>query len=102
MDQNLNAKRVHNTELGFNTTRMVFIFGNLATLAMITFGDLSSDPFKLALSAFVIIINIASVLSFDTELSSLRLLAKTQMRRNQTMHKLGQRIHGEPLESFAY
>jgi hypothetical protein len=76
MDQNLNARRVHNTELGFNTTRMVFIFGNLATLAMITFGDLSSDPFKLALSAFVIIINIASVLSFDTELKQFEAIGK--------------------------
>jgi len=76
MDQNLNAKRVHNTELGFNTTRMVFIFGNLATLAMITFGDLTSDPFKLALSAFVVILNIASLLSFDTELKTFAALTK--------------------------
>ena len=99
MDQNLNAKRVHNTELGFNTTRMVFIFGNLATLAMITFGDLSGDSLKLALSAIVIIINIASVLSFDTELKQ---SGKTQMTRIQTTPRPARRIRGEPLESFAY
>jgi hypothetical protein len=89
MDQNLNANRVHNTELGFNTTRMVFIFGNLATLAMITFGDLSSDPFRLALSAFVIIINIASVLSFDTELKQFEAIGKDTNDENSNYAKAG-------------
>jgi hypothetical protein len=75
MDQHLNAQRVHNTELGFNTTRMIFIFGNLGTLAIHAFADLDSAS-KMALSAFVIIINIASVLSFDTELKQFEAIGK--------------------------
>ena len=89
MDQNLNAKRVHNTELGFNATRMVFIFGNLATLAMITFGDLTSDSLKLALSAIVIIINIASVLSFDTELKQFQTIGQDTNEENSNYAKAG-------------
>jgi len=91
MDQHLNARRVHNTELGFNTTRMVFIFGNLATLAMITFGDLDlgGNPLKLALSAIVVIINIASVLSFDTELKQFQAVGHDTNDENSHYSKAG-------------
>ena len=42
MDHHLNAQRVHNNELGFNTTRMTFLFGNAAALAINAFADLDS------------------------------------------------------------
>ena len=88
MDQHVNAQRVHNTELGFNTTRMVFIFGNLATLAIHAFADLDSAS-KMALSAFVIIINIASVLSFDTELKQFEAIGKDTMDENSNYAQAG-------------
>jgi hypothetical protein len=101
MDHHLNAQRTHNNELGFNTTRMVFIFGNLATLAIHAFADLDSAS-KMALSAFVIIVNLASVLSFDTELKQFEAIGKTHRTRTQTTPKQAPRTHGVPLESFAY
>ena len=88
MDQHLNAQRVHNTELGFNTTRMVFIFGNLATLAIHAFADLDSSS-KLALSAFVVIVNIASVLSFDTELKQFQAVGQDTNDENSNYAKAG-------------
>jgi hypothetical protein len=88
MDQHLNAQRVHNTELGFNTTRMVFIFGNLATLAIHAFADLDSAS-KMALSAFVIIVNLASVLSFDTELKQFEAIGKDTQDENSNYAKAG-------------
>jgi hypothetical protein len=75
MDQNLSAKRFHNNELGFNTTRMTFLFGNSATLAINAFADLDSAS-KLALSAFVIMLNLASLLAFDSELKTFLALSK--------------------------
>ena len=90
MDQHLNAQRVHNTELGFNTTRMVFIFGNLATLAIHAFADLDSSS-KLALSAFVVIVNIASVLSFDTELKQFQAVGQDTNDENSNYSKAGAR-----------
>ena len=75
MDHHLNAQRVLNNELGFNTTRMTFLFGNAATLAINAFADLDSAS-KMALSAFVVILNIASLLSFDTELKTYAALTK--------------------------
>jgi hypothetical protein len=88
MDQHLNAQRVHNTELGFNTTRMTFIFGNLGTLAIHAFADLDSAS-KMALSAFVIIINIASVLSFDTELKQFEAVGKDTQDENSNYSNAG-------------
>ena len=75
MDQNLNVKRFHNNELGFNTTRMTFLFGNAATLAINAFADLDSAS-KLALSAFVVMLNFASLLAFDSELKTFLALSK--------------------------
>ena len=88
MDQHLNASRVHNTELGFNTTRMVFIFGNLATLAIHAFADLDSAS-QLALSALVIIVNLASVLSFDTELKQFAAISQDTSDENSNYAKAG-------------
>jgi hypothetical protein len=70
---------------------MVFIFGNLATLAMITFGDLDlgGNPLKLALSAIVVIINIASVLSFDTELKQFQAVGHDTNDENSHYSKAG-------------
>ena len=75
MDQNAGMGRLHVVELGFNTTRMTFIFGNAAALAINAFADLDSAS-KMALSAFVVILNIASLLSFDTELKTFAALTK--------------------------
>jgi hypothetical protein len=88
MDQNLNAARGHNVELGFNTTRMLFIFGNLAAIAIDALADLS-DGSKLALSAFVVILNIACVLSFDTELKIFASLTKDAGDENSAYAKGG-------------
>ena len=88
MDQHLNAARVHNTELGFNTTRMVFIFGNLATLVIHAFADLDSAS-QLALSALVIIVNLASVLSFDTELKQFAAISQDTSDENSNYAKAG-------------
>ena len=75
MDHHLNAQRFHNNELGFNTTRMTFLFGNAGALAINAFADLDSAS-KMALSAFVVILNIASLLSFDAELKTFVALTK--------------------------
>ena len=75
MDQHLNAARGHNVELGFNNTRTLFIFGNLAAIAIDALADLN-DGSKLALSVFVVIINIACLLAFDTELKIFSNLSK--------------------------
>ena len=75
MDQHLNAARAHNVELGFNNTRTLFTFGNLAAIAIDALADLS-DGSKLALSVAVVILNISCVLSFDTELKIFAALSK--------------------------
>ena len=75
MDLNVISARGHQVELGFNTTRMTFVFGNIAALAIDALADLS-DGSKLALSVFVVILNIASVLSFDAELKIFAALSK--------------------------
>ena len=63
MDQNQGIGRLKVVELGFNTTRMLFTFGNLAAIAIDALADLS-DGSKLALSVAVVILNISCVLSF--------------------------------------
>jgi len=67
---------------------MVFIFGNLGTLAIHAFADLDSAS-KMALSAFVIIINIASVLSFDTELKQFEAVGKDTSDENSNYDNAG-------------
>jgi len=57
MDQNIGIGRLKVVELGFNTTRMLFTFGNLAAIAIDALADLS-DGSKLALSVAVVILNI--------------------------------------------
>jgi hypothetical protein len=83
MDHHLITQRAHNNELGFNTTRMTFVFGNIATIALNVLADLSSQE-KLALSAFVVMLNIASFLSFDTELKIFAALSKDTGDENST------------------
>ena len=75
MDQNPGIGRLHVVELGFNTTRMLFTFGNLGAIAIDAFADLS-DGSKLALSVAVVILNISCVLSFDAELKIYAALSK--------------------------
>ena len=88
MDQNAGMGRLHVVELGFNTTRMTFLFGNAAALAINAFADLDSAS-KLALSAFVVILNIASLLSFDAELKIYAALTKDTGDENSAYAKNG-------------
>jgi len=81
MDQNLNIKRAHNTELGFSTTRMTFVFGNIGAIAINSFADLTSQS-QWALSAFVVMLNFVSFLSFDTELKQFAAITKDTSEEN--------------------
>jgi len=67
MDQNLNATRVHSQVLGFNATRTLFVLGNMATIAVISFADLGSQA-QIALASMVVIVNFVSLLSFEQDL----------------------------------
>jgi len=69
MDQNLNATRGHSARLASNATRTLFILGNMASIAVISFADLGSQA-QLALASMVVIVNIASLLSFDQDLKT--------------------------------
>ena len=86
MDQNPGIGRLHVVELGFNTTRMLFTFGNLAAIAIDALADLS-DGLKLALSVAVVILNIACVLSFDAELKIFAALSKDTGDENSAYAK---------------
>lgn len=81
MDQNLNVHRSHVSELGFNTTRMSFLLGNAAAIAINSFADLDSQS-QVALSAFVVILNMTSFLAFDTELKQFAALTKDASDEN--------------------
>lgn len=81
MDQNLNIKRAHNTELGFNTSRMTYVLGNIGAIAINSFADLTSQS-QVALSAFVVILNLVSFLSFDTELKQFAAITKDSSEEN--------------------
>ncbi len=70
---------------------MAFIFGNLATLAIHAFADLDSAS-QLALSALVIILNVASVLSFDTELKQFAAINQDTNDANSNFAKAGNAI----------
>ena len=74
MDQNLNAPRLHSQVLGFNATRTLFILGNMATIAVISFADVGSQA-QLALASMVVIVNIASLLSLEQDLKTFAALA---------------------------
>ena len=88
MDQNPGIGRLHVVELGFNTTRMLFTFGNLAAIAVDALADLS-DGSKLALSVAVVILNISCVLSFDAELKIYAALNKDAGDENSAYAKNG-------------
>jgi len=88
MDQQLNAARGHNVELGFNNTRTLFTFGNLAAIAIDALADLS-DGSKLALSVAVVILNISCVLSFDAELKIFAALSKDSGDENTAYARNG-------------
>jgi len=88
MDQNPGIGRLHVVELGFNTTRMLFTFGNLAAIAIDALADLS-DGSKLALSVAVVILNVSCVLSFDAELKIYAALSKDTGDENSAYAKNG-------------
>jgi hypothetical protein len=101
MDQNLNAARVHNAELGFNTSRMTFIFGNASAIAINSFADLHSQT-QLALAAFVIVLNIASFLSFDTELQQFAAVAKDSAGENSHYLSAGTKTPWGAFRAFCF
>ena len=86
MDQNQSIGRLHVVELGFNNTRTLFTFGNLAAIAIDALADLS-DGSKLALSVAVVILNISCVLSFDAELKIYAALSKDAGDENSAYAK---------------
>ena len=86
MDQNIGIGRLKVVELGFNTTRMLFTFGNLGAIAIDALADLS-DGSKLALSVAVVILNISCVLSFDAELKIYAALSKDAGDENSAYAK---------------
>ena len=88
MDQNIGIGRLKVVELGFNTTRMLFTFGNLGAIAIDALADLS-DGSKLALSVAVVILNISCVLSFDAELKIYAALSKDTGDENSAYAKNG-------------
>ena len=60
--------------LGFNATRTLFVLGNMATIAVISFADLGSQA-QLALASMVLIVNFVSLLSFEQDLKTFAALA---------------------------
>jgi len=74
MHQNLNETRVRSTLLASNATRTLFILGNMASIAVISFADLGSQA-QLALASMVVIVNILSLLALDQDLKNLAALS---------------------------
>ena len=86
MDANVRASDSRSTVIGFESTAIRNIVGNAASLAIIVFGDLTSQA-QLALAAFVVINNLASALSFDNQIGSFSVLAKDQQNENTNYGK---------------
>jgi hypothetical protein len=75
MDANVRASDYQTTVFSFRSISYTFTAGNAASLAIIVFGDLTSQA-QLALAAFVVMLNLASALSFDNSLRAMSVLAK--------------------------
>lgn len=75
MDANVRAIDLQTTVFSFRAISYTFIAGNAASLAIIVFGDLTSQA-QLAVAAFVVMLNLFSALSFDNSLRSMSDLAK--------------------------
>ena len=73
MDKNF--IRLNIISSSFNTTRMIFVIGNLVTMGVIAFTDLGSQK-QLALSALVFINNLMSFLSLNAELKQFDAIAE--------------------------
>ena len=65
----------------FNTTRMIFVIGNLVTMGIIAFADLGSQK-QLALSTLVFINNLMSFLSLNAELKRFDAIAEDSKDEN--------------------
>ena len=101
MDQNLNTKRLHVAEIGFNTSRMTFLFGNAIALAINSFAHLNSKS-QLALAAFVVMLNIASFLSFDTELKQFAALTADAAGEKSEYVKMGKKVPYTAFRLFCF
>ena len=86
MDANVRASDYRSTVISFESSTFQFVVGNVASLAIIVFGDLTSQA-QLALAAFVVILNLASVLSFENAIGGFSVLAKDQQNENSNMGK---------------
>ena len=86
MDANVRASDSRSTVIGFESSAIRNLVGNAASLAIIVFGDLTSQA-QLALAAFVVINNLASALSFDNQIGSFSVLAKDQQNENSNYGK---------------
>ena len=86
MDANVRASDYRSTIISFRSSSFTFTVGNIASLVIIVFGDLTSQA-QLALAAFVVILNLASVLSFENAIGGFSVLAKDQQNENSNMGK---------------
>ena len=86
MDANVRASDYQTTVMSFRSISYTFTVGNAASLAIIVFGDLTSQA-QLALAAFVVMLNLASALSFDNSLRASSVLARDLQNENSNYGK---------------
>ena len=86
MDANVRASDYRSTVISFESSTFQFVVGNIASLAIIVFGDLTSQA-QLALAAFVVINNLAGAVSFDSAIGGFSVLAKDLQNENSNMGK---------------
>ena len=86
MDANVRASDYRSTIISFRSSSFTFTVGNIASLVIIVFGDLTSQA-QLALAAFVVINNLAGAVSFDSAIGGFSVLAKDLQNENSNMGK---------------
>ena len=86
MDANVRASDYRSTVISFESSTFQFFVGNVASLAIIVFSDLTSQA-QLALAAFVVILNLVSALSFENGIGSFSVLAKDLQNENTNFGK---------------
>ena len=86
MDANVRASDYRSTVISFESSSFQFVVGNIASLVIIVFGDLTSQA-QLALAAFVVINNLAGAVSFDSAIGGFSVLAKDLQNENSNMGK---------------
>ena len=86
MDANVRASDYRSTVISFELSAITLTVGNIASLVIIVFGDLTSQA-QLAVAAFVVILNLASALSFDNGIGGFSVLAKDLQNENSNFGK---------------